>query len=483
MICVLATARSGAAQGGAMVQSDERMLSGEMIAQRANRARELAESLSARGIRAVALSQVDNAGVTRVKTVPVSLLERAVRFGIGMSPVFEVFMVNDSITSSDEVGGPVGDLRLMPDPFALKVLAAQPGWAWAPVDKHTQEGEIYPGCQRSFAKRLAGKLADAGLDMRLTFELEWFQADADSDIDGPVHKGPAYGLPVLATISEYVGDLMSALEEEGVGVEQFHPEYAMGQLEVSVPPADPVGAADTTVLVRQTIRGMAARHGMRASFAPVVIAGHVGNGGHVHFSLWREGKNLFAEGDGPHGMTEVAQAFTAGVLAELPALVAIGSPSVPSYLRLIPQHWAGAYACWGRENREAAVRFITGMVGSRDTAANTEVKCFDSSANPYLLAGALIAAGLAGVERNLELPDEVTADPGGMSDDELNERGIQRLPQSVDEAVAHLEKSDVLRDAMGPMLFSPFVAVRRAEAEAFAGQEPEKIVAAHRWRY
>jgi glutamine synthetase len=466
-----------------LVQSEQSTTSREVETRRADRARELAESLPARGVRAVALSQVDNSGVTRVKTVPVSLLERAVRYGVGMSPVFEVFMANDFITSSDEVGGPVGDLRLMPDPFALKVLAAQPGWAWAPVDKRTQEGESYPGCQRTFARRMAQRLSDAGFDMRLAFELEWFQADEDSDIDRPVHTGPAYGLPVLATISDYVRDLIAALEEEGVGVEQFHPEYAMGQLELSVTPSDPVGAADTTVLVRQTIRAMAARHGMRASFSPVVIAGHVGNGGHIHFSLWRDATNLFSGGDGPYGMTDAGQAFMAGILAELPALVAIGSPSVPSYLRLIPQHWAGAFACWGRENREAAIRFVTGMVGTRETAANTEVKCFDSSANPYLLAGALIAAGLSGVERDLKLPDEVTTDPGGMSEDELSERGIQRLPQSVEEAVEHLEKSEVLREAIGPMLFGPFVAVRRAEAEAFAGQEPEEIVAAHRWRY
>ncbi len=465
------------------MQGEESVAGLDAVAHRADKARELAESLPSRGVRMVALSQVDNAGVTRVKTVPVSLLERAVRFGIGMSPVFEVFLVNDSITSSDEVGGPVGDLRLMPDPFALKVLAAQPGWAWAPVDKHTQEGEVYPGCQRTFAKRMARRLADAGIEMRLTFELEWFQADADSETDRPVHRGPAYGLPVLATISDHARDLVTALEESGVGVEQFHPEYAMGQLELSVAPSDPVGAADTTVLVRQTIRAMAARHGMRASFSPVVIAGHVGNGGHVHLSLWRDGTNLFAGGDGPHGMTDVGQAFVAGVLAELPALVAIGSPSVPSYLRLVPQHWAGAFACWGRENREAAVRFVTGMVGSRESAANTEVKCFDPSANPYLVAGALVAAGMAGIERGLTLPDEVTVDPGGLSEDELTERGIQRLPQSVEEAVSHLEKSDVLRDAMGPMLFGPFVAVRRAEAEAFAGKGPDEVVAAHRWRY
>jgi glutamine synthetase len=473
---------ANAVAGGAVV--DERSsAAGDEIRRRAEKARSLTKSLSAQGVRVVAISQVDNAGITRVKTVPVSILERAVTYGIGMSPVFEVFMVNDSITSSDEVSGPVGDLRLMPDPDALRVLAAQPGWAWAPVDKHTQEGEVYPGCQRTFAKRQAARATEAGLELRMTFELEWFQAGTSSEIDHPIHAGPAYGLPVLATISDFARDLIVALEDEGVIVDQFHPEYAMGQLEISVAPVDPVGAADTTVLVRQTIRALAATHGMRASFSPVVIAGHVGNGGHVHFSLWRDGVNLFAGGEGPHGMTEVGEAFVAGVLAELPALVAIGSPSVPSYLRLIPSRWAGVFACWGRENREAAIRFVTGMVGARATAANTEVKCFDQSANPYLVVGAVIAAGLAGVERNLKLPAEVTVDPASLSEEQLAEKGVQRLPQSLEEALAHIEKSDVLRDAMGPMLFGPFTAVRRAEAEAFAGQEADEIVAAHRWRY
>src|SRR5439155_4127275 len=136
------------------------------------------------------------------------------------------------------------------------------------------------------------------------------------------------------------------------------------------------------------------------SFAPVAIAGEVGNGGHVHFSLWEGGKNLFTGGDGPYDMTNRGEAFVAGVLEELPALVAIGSPSVASYLRLIPHHWAGAFACWGRENREAAVRFVTGMVGTRDTAAITEVKCFDESSKPYLVSGAILAAGLTGIDLN-----------------------------------------------------------------------------------
>ena len=455
----------------------------DVVSARVERARELTKSLTKQGIRAVALTNVDNSGITLVKTVPVSRLERAAQFGIGLSPIFDVHLVNDDFTSSADLGGPVGDLRLMPDTFMLRPLAAQPGWAWAPTDQYTQEGEVFPCCQRTFAGRMTERLAERGIAMRLAFELEWFVATVDAKDATPIHRGPAYSAAVLSEISDFARDLIAALEEEGVGVEQFHPEYATGQVEISVAPQDPVGAADTNVLVRQTIRGVSARHGYKSSFAPVAILGEVGNGGHIHFSLWEDIRNLFAGGNGPHGMTERAEAFVAGVLEELPALVAVGSSSVASYLRLVPHHWAGAFACWGRENREAAVRFVTGMVGTRDTAANTEVKCFDESSNPYLVAGAIIAAGLSGMERNLRLPPEVTVDPGTLSSEEQERLGVRRLPESLEEAVNHLEKSDVLREAMGDVLFNAFVAVRRGEVAAFADKTPEEVVEAHRWRY
>jgi glutamine synthetase len=156
---------------------------------------------------------------------------------------------------------------------------------------------------------------------------------------------------------------------------------------------------------------------------------------------------------------------------------------VASYLRLVPSHWAGDYACWGRENREAAIRFITGMVGDREGAANVEVKCFDQSANPYLAIGALLAAGLAGVERSLTLPPETEDDPATHSPEELEAMGIRRLPQSLAESLEHLERSEVLRNAMGAPLYQAFVAVRRAEFETYGSLDPDAIAVAHRFRY
>jgi len=454
------------------------------------RARQAAEELAGRGVVGVALGWVDNAGISRVKAVPVRRLADAVTAGVGMSPVFDVFLVDDSITTSAHIGGPVGDLRLFPDLDVLTPLAAQPGWAWAPADRLTQEGEPHPACQRRFAATMAERAAAAGLEFKMAFEVEWFvgiagragEGGGDGQGDGgltPGCAGPAYGLTRVVELSDYGRDLLSALEEQGVPVDQFHPEYAAGQLELSTAPAGPVGAADRVVLVKETIRAVSQRHGLRASFAPVVAAGGVGNGGHLHLSPWSEGRNLFAGGAGPYGLSARGESILAGLLDALPALCAIGAPSVASYLRLVPQRWAAPWQCWGRENREAALRLVTGSTGTEANAANAEIKCFDASANPYLVVGAVAALATAAADEGRTMPDEVTGDPATLAPG----RQPPRLPQSVVEAVEHLEKDGRLRAAFGDPLFEAFVAVRRAEAELFDGWSDEDVAAATRWRY
>jgi glutamine synthetase len=450
---------------------------------RGTRGRELMAALGRAQVDAVALTFVDNAGISRVKTVPLAGLEHAAAWGVGMSPVFDSFLVDDSIAPG---GSPDGDLRLLPDLDRLTALAAQPGWAWAPVDRYAQDGQPYPVCQRLFARRMADRATEAGLEVRMGFEVEWAVGiPSGSAADGgfaPACHGPAYGMGRLVELSGYARAVHAALAAQALPVLQVHPEYAAGQFEVSVAPAGPVAAADIAVLVRETVRAVSAEHGLRASFAPVVLAGTVGNGGHVHIGLWRNGVNLLAAGDGRYGMTAAGESFLAGVLAELPALVAVGAPTVASHLRLVPSHWAGVFGCWGRENREAALRLVTGSVGERDRVANVEVKCFDQSANPYLLAGAVLATGLATVDKGLRLPDEVTGDPAGRAD-ELAGRGVHRLPQSVPEALAELERSDALREAFGEPLYAAFADTRRAEAALFAESTPDEVVAATRWRY
>jgi glutamine synthetase len=439
--------------------------------------------LAEEGVTAVALCWVDNAGITRVKSIPLGGLERAAGWGVGMSPVFDVFLVNDGITTSKHIGGPGGDLRLVPDLGRVTVLAGQPGWAFAPVDRYTQQGRVYAACQRSFARRMSEAAGELGLELRMSFEVEWALGKEDNGQFRPACTGPAYGMTRVIELSDYCRDLVQALECQGLSVQQFHPEYAAGQLETSVAPSDPVGAADDSVLVRQTIRAVSARHGLQTSFAPSVVAGTVGNGGHVHLSVWRNGQNLLSGGPGRHGLTKDGEAFAAGILAELPALCGIGAPSVASYLRLVPSHWAGAFQCWGLENREAALRLVAGSAGEQNERANIEIKCFDLAANPYLVTGSLIAAGLAGLRSGATLPAETVGDPASLAAADLSGHETQRLPQSLQEAADHLERNAVLRAAMGDPLLEAFLAVRRAEAELFGDVSPDEIAAQTRWRW
>lgn len=443
----------------------------------------MADELAERGVLGVVLSWVDTSGVNRIKTVPVARLASAVAWGVGMSPTFDTFLADDSLTSSEHLGGPDGDLRHVPDLDRVTVLAGQPGWAWAPVDRMTQDGAPWVACSRSLLRRVVRRAAADGVSFRASIEIEFAlgRGDAPPGEFVPACDGPAYGMTRLVEQSDFCAAVLRALAAQGVEVDQLHPEYSCGQYEVSVGALDPVGAADRSVLVRQTIRAVAQRHGLRVSFSPAVLAGGVGSGGHVHLSAWSGGVNLHTGGSGRYGMTATAESFVAGVVAELPALAAVTAPSPASYLRLQPSHWAGVYAAWGHETRETAVRLVTGMVGSRERAANLEVKCADLSANPYLLLAGLIGAGRDGVATCAELGPEVTGDPVRFDDAELAERGIHRLPTSLADAVAAFEASRLPRAIYGDALVGAVCAVRRGEIARTQGWSPEQIAQAYRW--
>lgn len=267
-------------------------------------------------------------------------------------------------------------------------------------------------------------------------------------------------------------------------MEQIHPEYAAGQFEISVAAEDPVGAADTLVLVRETVRACTLRRGLQVSFSPKMVLNGAGNGGHVHLSLWSGERNLFSGGDEPFGLTRDASSFTAGILSRLPALLAIGAPSPVSYLRLIPQHWAGAFQAWGLENRETALRLVQGPADTDGRAANLEVKAFDLSANPYLVVAALVFAGLAGIDASETLPEPVHVDPASLSEDERSARGIVALPTSVETATAAFAADTALTAAFGHELAVTIVEVRRGELGRFGPDpDPADIVRELLWKF
>jgi glutamine synthetase len=426
-------------------------------------ARQEAARLSAAGVSVVALTTTDTAGVVRVKAVPVERLADAAVRGVGISPVFDVFTPGDAITATDRLGGPDGDLRMVPDLRRLTVLAAQPGWAWAPADRYAQDGSPHPGCSRHALRRAVDALDALGLRVRMGYETEWAALRPGPDGPRPAFDGPAYGMTRLVDAADYLRDIALALRDQDVCVLQLHPEYAPGQFEVSTAPAAPLDAADDVVLVRETIRAVGRAHATTASFAPVITPGGVGNGCHLHFSLERDGTDLLRGAGGPCGTAPEGEAFLAGVLRSLPALLAVAVPSPAGYERLAPSRWAGAFRCWGPENREAALRLVTAPP-TDPGGAHAEVKCADADANPYLLAAAVLAAGAAGVRDDARLPPPVHGDPAAVP-------GAPRLPRDLTGAVGHFTADAVLRDALGPVLHDAVVAVRRAQVEEAAAQE------------
>ncbi len=196
--------------------------------------------------------------------------------------------------------------------------------------------------------------------MRTTFETELTLFHAGG---GPASSGVGYSVRSLLGYDEFALDLAEALDAVGIPVDQLHPEYGAGQFELSTPPTTPLAAADRVLLFRYVTRVVARRHGLDVSFAPATSVGAVGNGCHLHVSLWRDGVNLMAGGDGPGGLQPEGASLIAGIRDVLPALSAVVTPSVASYLRTRPGHWSGAYTAW--ESRTARRRSASSRARSR----------------------------------------------------------------------------------------------------------------------
>jgi glutamine synthetase len=234
-------------------------------------------------------------------------------------------------------------------------------------------------------------------------------------------------------------------------------------------------ATDEQILVRETIRGVAARLGYVASLAPKPWTDAAGNGGHIHFSLWSDdgSRNLFHDASRQDGLSDTARQFIAGVLDHLPGLCGLTAPSFNSYHRIVPQFWAGAFIAWGHDNREAPVRVPSLFAGMEEASTNAELKAADATCNPYLALGGLIAAGLDGLERGLEPPEPVQVDPATIPDQERDERGIHPLPATQEEALAALVADDVLTAALGPVLTESYLVVRGSEWDAYSSQDAD----------
>jgi glutamine synthetase len=432
-------------------------------------AQEIARRVDEAGIRLVRFLWCGNDGTVRAKASARGGLEGRLERGIGVTVAMQAMNALDQLQGVPGMG-PVGEYRLIPALDTFRVLPYAPHCGAVLTDHAGLDGEPAPVCQRSFLRRMEARLAGRGLVLQAAFENEFSLARREGGAYVPVDSGLCFSTIATTASQEYADALVAALEDQELRPEQYYAELGHGQQEISTAHAAALQAADEQVLVRETIRGVAAQQGLVASLAPKPWSDNAGNGGHVHFSLWEGDRNRFyADG----GLSELARSFIAGVLAHLPGLCGLTAPSFNSYHRIVPGYWAGAYGCWGYDNREAPVRVASTFRGAEEASTNAELKACDSSANPYLALGALIAAGLDGVERGLEPPDPVDVDPATLGDDERARRSIHPLPVSQAEALDALEADSVLMAALGPVLGGSYLAVRRSEWAAYSGEDTE----------
>jgi glutamine synthetase len=440
-------------------------------------------ALSDAGVAGVTISWADNNGIPRARIVPVAALPRVAEVGVGVTPLFAVFDSSDAITFAHEgLSTPSGDVRLVPVLERLVRLAGQPALAWTPGRLVDADGGPWPYDQRAVLERQVEALAAAGLTALVGYEMEFgVYAEGGPDELVPAHPGPAYSPHALVAVDGFVADVLRDFAANGLEIGQLHAEYGPAQMELSLAATDPVTAADRQLLARQTLRAAARRHGLRLSFAPLPATAAAGNGWHIHSSLWRDGHNLLAgtaQGPGADGA-----AYVAGLLRDLPAVAAISAPSIGSLARLRPGFFAGVYAVWGVENREAPLRYVPGTSLLGNDHANIELKTSDASANPYLAVAAMLAAGAGGVAEGLRLDPPVQSDPGSWSAEERAARGVAALPSTQAEQEDALSTNPRVTAALGEELLGAFLAVRRSDAAAADGRSPDDVLAGLRWRY
>jgi glutamine synthetase len=427
--------------------------------------------LEAEGVDTVIGTVVNPAGLTQAKTVPIRRSNTFADPGLGASPSWHAFAIDQSgIAFTDDVGV-VGDQRVRIDLSALRIIGD--GLAWAPGAFFEQDGTPVPACTRGTLSRIEAALAEAGIDAVIGHEIEFLLVDAAGG-RLPSTLWAQYGLVGVLEHEGFVREVNAAAAACGVGIEQFHPEYGANQFEISLAPLAPVAAADQLILTRIIICRAARRHGLRVSLSPTPFAGSVGSGAHQHFSLTAPEGPLFTDGTGAAGMTQAGEAAVAGVLRGLPEAQGILCGSIVSGLRMRPGNWAGAYACWGTENREAAVRFVKAGPGN-PRGGNVEVKVVDPSANPYLASAAILGLALDGIKHEMALPPEITVDPAKLSDADRDRAGILLLPDAQAEAIAALDNSDLLRATLGDPVVDMVVAVRNMEHERYADLDPEQL--------
>jgi glutamine synthetase len=418
----------------------------------------------------------DIAGQVRGKAFPARDFDQRLVSGIGWCPT------NVQITAFDRIAespfGALGDLLLKPDQSArveVDLGPDDPGEHFVLCDITHTDSRPWECCLRTCLKdALAALEAEAGLGLIAAFEHEFHYAGDAGEAGG------AYALRSMRRGAVLGETLVAALDQAGIEVALFHPEFGAAQYEISVAPAPGLAAADQAVILRELVRSVGERLGQRITFSPVVAGMGVGNGVHVHMSLVDAGgEPVMYDAAGPGGLSAPGGSFVAGIVRHLPALVALTAASAVSYQRLVPHRWSAAFNNLGLRDREATMRICPVREDDDDVARsyNVEYRAADAAASPYLLLAALVRAGLQGLREELAAPEPTEEDLALRTAGELEARGLRRLPISLDEALAALEADRVASSWWPPRLLDVYLKHKRGEIDLLEGLSAEEQAA------
>ncbi|MEW6545323.1 MAG: glutamine synthetase family protein [Bacillota bacterium] len=409
---------------------------------------------------------VDCDGVTRGYTCHRDQLESDMASGHAFAACMPFFSALDTLVSGTRFGC-VGEIRGIPDPETFHLLPYAHRQAAMICDFVDTRHQPTGTCPRTALKNV---LAGIEYEVKACFENEFYLMRRTDQGYVPFDRSVCFATSGMNGAQDVVLDIVEALTQVGLVVEKYYPEYGPGQQEVIIKYDTGLKAADHQVIFKETVKGVAARHGLVASFMPKPFGGLAGSGAHLHISLWKEGRNLFYDGDDPLGISPLARQFIAGVLHHLPAILPFTAACVTSYKRIVPHSWASAYACYGPDNREAAIRVVSGQKGREAETTNLEFKPVDGSANPYLAMAAVLAAGMDGIRRGMDPGDPVLQDPHDLPPEERSRKGIRRLPRNLGEAADHLERSTFFREVFGSTMHDEYVLLKRFQWEEYHRQ-------------
>jgi glutamine synthetase len=429
---------------------------------------EVRRVVSEQGIQFLFAQFVDMHGKPSAKLVPAHHIDDLLTDGAGFA----------GFAAGDIGQGPHDpDMIAIPDPSSLTILPWKPNVARLACDV-TVEGEAWPFCPRTILRNALARAKELGFEPRIGAELEYFLLRRTED--GGIAPAdpldtldlPCYDMRALTRNLDFVSLVSQSVTSLGWDNYATDHEDANGQFEQNFQFADALTTCDRAIFFRYMVESLAQERGLLATFMPKPFANLTGNGCHFHFSLWRDGENLFEcdPADDPRGLglSPLAYNFIGGLKAHAKAYIAVTAPTVNSYKRLVvgaPNSgatWAPAYISYGYNNRTQMLRI--------PDAGRIEDRTVDGSCNPYLAATAMLAAGLDGIERELDAGKPNSANLYELSAEERAAEGIELLPGNLLDATRELEKDDVLRKALGTTrdgdYVDYFVKVKRGEWQA-----------------